>query len=88
MENVYDLYQRGCELLDHGDHQAAIVPLTKARDLEPVMDVVLIANERMLMVERPSHQRKDGVEDREAEGNDRHGDEHGVGDTGGGKKEE
>jgi tetratricopeptide (TPR) repeat protein len=35
MESVYDLYQRGCELLDHGDHQAAIVPLSKARDLEP-----------------------------------------------------
>jgi tetratricopeptide (TPR) repeat protein len=32
---VYDLYQRGCELLDNGDHQAAIVPLSKARDLEP-----------------------------------------------------
>jgi len=35
MESVYDLYQRGCELLDHGDSQAAIVPLSKARDLEP-----------------------------------------------------
>jgi TolA-binding protein len=35
MESVYDLYQRGCDLLDHGDHQAAIVPLSKARDLEP-----------------------------------------------------
>ncbi len=35
MESVYDLYQRGSELLDHGDYQAAIVPLTKARDLEP-----------------------------------------------------
>lgn len=35
MESVYDLYQRGCELLHHGDHQAAIVPLSKARDLEP-----------------------------------------------------
>src|SRR5947209_8257718 len=35
MESVYDLYQRGCALLDHGDHQAAIVPLTKARNLEP-----------------------------------------------------
>jgi tetratricopeptide (TPR) repeat protein len=35
MESVYDLYQRGCELLGHGDYQAAIVPLTKARDLEP-----------------------------------------------------
>jgi len=35
MESVYDLYQRGCELLDHGDHEAATVPLAKARDLEP-----------------------------------------------------
>lgn len=35
MESVYDLYMRGCELLDHGDHQAAIVPLSKARNLEP-----------------------------------------------------
>jgi Flp pilus assembly protein TadD len=35
MESVYDLYQRGCELLSHGDHHSAIVPLSKARDLEP-----------------------------------------------------
>ena len=35
MESTYELYRRGCELLDHGDHQAAIVPLSKARDLEP-----------------------------------------------------
>jgi Flp pilus assembly protein TadD len=35
MESAYDLYRRGCELLAHGDHQAAIVPLSKARDLEP-----------------------------------------------------
>ena len=35
MDSVYDLYMRGCDLLDHGDHQAAIVPLTRARDLEP-----------------------------------------------------
>ena len=35
MDSVYDLYQRGCALLDHGDHQAAIVSLSKARDLEP-----------------------------------------------------
>src|SRR3979490_3626330 len=34
MESVYELYRRGCELLDHGDHQAEIVPLSKARDLE------------------------------------------------------
>jgi tetratricopeptide (TPR) repeat protein len=35
MESVYELYQRGCDLLGHGDHQAAIVPLSRARDLEP-----------------------------------------------------
>lgn len=35
MECVYDLYVRGRDLLDHGDYQAAIVPLTKARNLEP-----------------------------------------------------
>jgi tetratricopeptide (TPR) repeat protein len=35
VESVYDLYQRGCELLSHGDYQAAIVPLSRARDLEP-----------------------------------------------------
>jgi tetratricopeptide (TPR) repeat protein len=35
MESVYELYTRGYELLEHGDHQAAIVPLSRARDLEP-----------------------------------------------------
>ncbi|HEY7932879.1 MAG TPA: tetratricopeptide repeat protein [Solirubrobacteraceae bacterium] len=35
MDSVYDLYNRGCELLGHGDYQAAIVPLERARSLEP-----------------------------------------------------
>jgi tetratricopeptide (TPR) repeat protein len=35
MDSVYELYRRGCELLAHGDPQAAIVPLTRARRLEP-----------------------------------------------------
>jgi len=35
MDCVYDLYMRGRDLLDHGDYQAAIVPLTKARNLDP-----------------------------------------------------
>jgi TolA-binding protein len=35
MESVYDLYQSGCELLDHRDYEAAIVPLSKARDRDP-----------------------------------------------------
>ena len=35
MDSVYDLYTRGYDLLEHGDHMAAIVPLTRAHDLEP-----------------------------------------------------
>jgi Flp pilus assembly protein TadD len=35
MDSVYDLYRSGCELLRHGDYQAAIVPLTRAREQEP-----------------------------------------------------
>jgi len=35
MDSVYELYRRGCDLLEHGDHMAAIVPLTRARELEP-----------------------------------------------------
>jgi len=35
MDSVYELYRRGCDLLDHSDYQAAIVPLSRARDLEP-----------------------------------------------------
>src|SRR3984957_17142188 len=35
MESVYELYRRGCELLTPGDHQAAIISLSRARDLEP-----------------------------------------------------
>jgi tetratricopeptide (TPR) repeat protein len=35
VDSLYDLYQRGTELLELGDYQAAIVPLSKARDLEP-----------------------------------------------------
>jgi TolA-binding protein len=35
MDSVYELYRRGCDLLNHGDYQAAIVPLGRARELEP-----------------------------------------------------
>jgi len=34
-DSVYDLYQRGTELLEGGDFHAAAVPLARARDLEP-----------------------------------------------------
>jgi Flp pilus assembly protein TadD len=35
MSDVYDLFQRGTALLDAGDCNAATVPLSKARDLDP-----------------------------------------------------
>jgi TolA-binding protein len=34
-DSVYELYRRGCELLQQGDYHAAIVPLTQARNVEP-----------------------------------------------------
>ena len=35
MESVYELFRRGSALLQAGDHHAAIVPLARARDLDP-----------------------------------------------------
>ena len=35
MDDVYDLFQRGTALLEAGDFNQAIVPLEKARRLEP-----------------------------------------------------
>jgi Flp pilus assembly protein TadD len=35
MPDVYDLYQRGMQLLDAGDCHQAAVPLARARDLDP-----------------------------------------------------
>jgi Flp pilus assembly protein TadD len=35
MDDVYDLFKRGTELLEAGDFNSATVPLEKARDLEP-----------------------------------------------------
>ena len=35
MDNAYDLFMSGTRLLDHGDFHAAVVPLARARDLEP-----------------------------------------------------
>ena len=35
MDSAYDLYMSGTRLLDHGDYHAAVVPLARARDLEP-----------------------------------------------------
>jgi Flp pilus assembly protein TadD len=35
MDSVYELFQRGTRLLESGDYHAAIVPLSRARDVEP-----------------------------------------------------
>lgn len=35
MDDVYDLYRRGTELLEAGHHHQAVVPLSRARDLAP-----------------------------------------------------
>jgi Flp pilus assembly protein TadD len=35
VDSAYDLFMSGTELLDHGDFHAAVVPLARARDLEP-----------------------------------------------------
>ena len=34
-DDVYDLFQRGTELLEAGDFNAATVPLARTRDLDP-----------------------------------------------------
>jgi Flp pilus assembly protein TadD len=35
MEDAYDLYRRGTELLEAGHNHQAAIPLTRARDLAP-----------------------------------------------------
>jgi Flp pilus assembly protein TadD len=35
MEDVYDLFRRGSELLEAGHNHQAAIPLTRARDLAP-----------------------------------------------------
>jgi tetratricopeptide (TPR) repeat protein len=35
MDDVYELYRRGSELLDAGHHHQATIPLSRARDLAP-----------------------------------------------------
>jgi tetratricopeptide (TPR) repeat protein len=35
MDDVYDLFRRGTELLEAGHHHQAVIPLSRARDLAP-----------------------------------------------------
>jgi Flp pilus assembly protein TadD len=46
--SAYDLYRRGTALLEEGDFHAAVVPLTRARDLEPDKDSIREALGRAL----------------------------------------
>jgi len=48
MESVYDLFQRGTALLEQGDFHAAVVPLTRARELDPGKDSIREALGRAL----------------------------------------
>jgi Flp pilus assembly protein TadD len=46
--NVYELFRKGSELLEQGDHHAAAVPLGQARELAPDKDSVREAYGRAL----------------------------------------
>jgi Flp pilus assembly protein TadD len=35
MDDVYELFRRGTELLEAGHHHQAVIPLSRARDLAP-----------------------------------------------------
>jgi len=48
MDSAYDLFRRGTDLLEQGDFHAAVVPLTRARDLEPGKDSIREALGRAL----------------------------------------
>jgi Flp pilus assembly protein TadD len=48
MESAYDLFRRGSILLEQRDFHAAVVPLTRARDLEPDKDSIREALGRAL----------------------------------------
>src|SRR5207302_1507662 len=48
MEGAYELFQRGTALLAQGDFHAAVVPLSRARDLEPEKDSIREALGRAL----------------------------------------
>lgn len=48
MDSAYDLFQRGTTLLQQHDFHAAVVPLTRARDLEPDKDSIREALGRAL----------------------------------------
>src|SRR3954465_3144016 len=66
MDDVYDLFKRGTELLEAGDFNSATVPLSKARDLEPektsIREALGRAYFRSAQYERPRVEFEAGVE--------------------------
>ena len=48
MSDVYALFRNGTRLLEKGDHHAAVVPLSRARDIAPEHDSIREALGRAL----------------------------------------
>jgi Flp pilus assembly protein TadD len=56
MDDVYDLFHRGTELLEAGHHHQAVVPLSRARDLAPEQTSIREALGRALFhIQRYEH---------------------------------
>ncbi len=62
MEGAYELFRRGTALLERGDFHAAVVPLTRARDLEPDKDSIREALGRALFHTRRFEQAREEFE--------------------------
>jgi Flp pilus assembly protein TadD len=52
VDNAYELFRRGTRLLEDGDTHAAVVPLSRARDLEPDAPSIREALGRALFASR------------------------------------
>jgi tetratricopeptide (TPR) repeat protein len=62
MDDVYDLFTRGTELLEAGHHHQAVIPLSRARDLDPDKTSIREALGRALFGARRYEQAADEFE--------------------------
>jgi Flp pilus assembly protein TadD len=62
MDDVYELFKRGTELLEAGHHHQATIPLSRARDLEPDKTSIREALGRALFHARRYEQAADEFE--------------------------
>src|SRR4026209_2716261 len=62
MDSAYELYMNGTSLLNSGDFHAAVVPLARARDLEPDKTSIREALGRALFGSRRYREAAGGVE--------------------------